>query len=238
MSRTRGRRTHVRSYVRRDGTRVRSYTQNRQPGRKRAGAVAAGAALLVLAGVAHGGIGGVASVSGTADDISVSAKTSRGGQTEASIKGVNDSYRATARLRTLGGHPTKLDAQSDKNCSDHSDGDLQRFFREHQCTSLYRTLIEYSEGKYVIRFLISTVDMPNRNTAKDLYGLLLRSDGGNISPLFPRNGGYHHVPFTSGPSKTNLLGTTVTNVRTQAVGSTPGTNVLASLATTVLSSLA
>lgn len=170
MSRTGGRRTHARSYVRRDGTRVRSYTQNRQPGRKRAGA-GAGAALLVLAGIAHGGIGGVASVSGTADDISVSAKTSRA-QTEARIKGVNDSYRATARLRTLGGHPTKLDAQSDKNCSDHFDGDLQRFFGEHQCTSLYRTLIEYGEGKSVIRFLILTADMLNRNTAKDLYALL------------------------------------------------------------------
>lgn len=238
MSRTRGRRTHVRSYVRKDGTRVKSYTQNRRPGRKRTGAVAVAGAALILgfAGLAGGGGGGVASVSGAADGVSASVKTSRG-PTEVRIRGASDALRATIRLQRMGGRPTTLDAQSVKNCSDHSDGDIQRFFRAHECTSLYRTLIEYREGNYVIRFLIATIEMSDRDTAKDLHALLLRNGSGDIAPLFPGSGEYRHVPFASGPSKTRLHGTTVTNIRTQAVGRTPGADVLASLAMSVLSSL-
>lgn len=69
---------------------------------------------------------------------------------EIRIAGDEDSVRVTTHLRCAGGHPTTLDAQSGKNCADHSDGDVQSFFRKHECTTLYRTLIEYKDGNRVL----------------------------------------------------------------------------------------
>lgn len=206
-------------------------------------AIVGTAVLLVVTGVAGGTAGSAASASGAVDEfggtrVSRSESEARTSGIKARIRGANDSIRATFRLRRSGGHPTTLDEQSDKNhCADYSDGDVQLFFRKHQCTSLHRTLIEYREGNYVIRFLIATIEMPDYNTASDLYALLSRDGRGNIIPLSPKGGKYRHVPFTSGWSTTTVHDTTVINVRTQVVGHTPGAEVLASLATGVLLSL-
>ncbi|MGH3711720.1 MAG: hypothetical protein ACRDRQ_27300 [Pseudonocardiaceae bacterium] len=137
----------------------------------------------------------------------------------------------------MGGHSAKLDAQSDRNCIDHSFGEIKIFFREHPCISLYRTLIEYREMNYTIRFSIATIEMPDRNTAAGLYALFVRDGTGDIIPLSPQEGKYRHVPFVSTESKTTLHGTVVSTIRSQAVGRTPGADVLASLATSVLFSL-
>jgi hypothetical protein len=137
----------------------------------------------------------------------------------------------------MGGHPTTLDARSDKSCDEYSDGEVQVFLRNHHCTSLYRTLIEYKEKNYAVRFLIATIEMPNYNTAIDLHALLSREGGGHITPLSLKEGKYSHVPFTSGTSTTILHGTAVVNIQAQAVGSTPGANVLAFLATDVIFAL-
>jgi hypothetical protein len=134
----------------------------------------------------------------------------------------------------MGGHPTTLDAQSDKNCYDYSDGDVQLFFRKNNCTYLYRTLIEYKDGNYVIRFLIATIEMPSYDTAIDLHALLSREGGGNITPLSSNSGKYRNVPFVSGTSTTILQGTGVVNIQAEAVGRTPGADVLAFLATDVI----
>jgi hypothetical protein len=190
---------------------------------------------IVLSALIGGGAGDAASVSAV-DEFSISTKSPRG-QTEVRIKGDDDAFKATTRLRRMGGHPIKLDARSDKNCSDYSDGDLQRFFRAHPCISLYRTLIEYTEGNYVIRFLIATIEMPDYDTAIDLHALLSREGGGNITPLSSNSGKYRNVPFISGTSTTALHGTAVVNTQTEAVGRTPGAKVLAFLATGVLYSL-
>jgi hypothetical protein len=219
--------------------------------KKNSGAVAGAAVAIVLSAVAGGGVGGAASVSGAADESSAGARTSQSqeadepsvrarnsrGQAEVRIRGSDDSLKARLRLRRMGGHPTTLDAQSDKNCADYSDSDVHSFFLAHQCTSLYRTLIEYREGNYIIRFSIATIEMPDYNTAVDLYALLSREGGGDITPLSPKGGKYRHVPFTSAPSTTTRHDTTVINIRTQAVGRTPGAEVLASLATNVLFNL-
>ena len=199
-------------------------------------AVAMGAAVaIVVSAFLGGGVGGATSVSAV-DEFSISTRSPRG-QTEVRIKGDDDAVKATTRLRLRGGHPIKLDARSDKNCGDYSDGDLQRFFRAHPCISLYRTLIEYTEGNYVIRFLIATIEMPDYDTAIDLHALLSREGGGNITPLSSNSGKYHNVPFVSGTSTTILQGTGVVNIQAEAVGRTPGAKVLVFLATDVLYSL-
>lgn len=203
-------------------------------------ATAAVAITLALTGVA----GGTSAVEGSASSLDYSStRASRSGSeartrgAEVRIKGDNDSFRATVRLRQLGGHPTTLDARSDKSCADYSDGAVQVFLKTNHCTSLYRTLIEYKEGNYVIRFVIATIEMPDYDTAIGLNALLSREGGGNITPLSSNNGKYRNIPFASGPSTTILHGKVVSNIQTEAVGRTPGNAVLAFLATDVLYSL-
>lgn len=198
-------------------------------------AVAMGAAVaIVVSGLISGGVGGATSVSAV-DEFSISTRSPRG-QTEVRIKGDDDAVKATTRLRLRGGHPIKLDARADKNCADYSNGDLRVFFNNNHCTSLYRTLIEYKEGNYVIRFSIATIEMPDYNTAIDLNALLSREGGGNITPL-SNSEKYRSIPFTSGTSTTILQGTAVVNIQTEAVGRTPGDALLAVLATDVIYSL-
>jgi hypothetical protein len=212
------------------------------------GAALGAAAAVVLAALAGGGAGTAAAASGAADEFSagtrttqsqeadefsINSKTSRG-KVEVRIAGDEDSFRATTRLRRAGGHPTTLDAQSDKSCADHSDGDVQSFFRKHECTTLYRTLIEYKDGNYVIRFLIATIEMPDDGTAADLRALLSTDHTGDIAPLSSKGKSYHDVPFVTGLSSTTLEDTVVTNTRTQAVGSTPRAEALGFLTTSLL----
>ena len=199
-------------------------------------AVAMGAAVAIaVSAFLGGGVGSVTSVSAV-DEFSISTRSPRG-QTEVRIKGDDDAVKATTRLWLRGGHPIKLDARADKSCADYSNGDLQRFFHAHPCISLYRTLIEYAEGNYVIRFLIATIEMPEYDTAIDLHALLSREGGGNITPLSSNSGKYRNVPFISGTSTTILHGTAVINIQTEAVGRTPGDALLAFLATDVIYSL-
>lgn len=220
----------------RGGSPVKAHT--RSPPARGSQAAAAVAITLALSGVAGGtsAVEGSASVdySGTRTS-SRSGSEARAGGTEVRIAGDEDSLRATIRLQRMGGHPTKLDAQSSKrNCGDNSDGDVQSFFRKHECTTLYRTLIEYRDGDYVIRFLIATVEMPDDSTATDLHSLLSSDHIGDITPLSPTKGEYHHVPFTVGLSTTTLQDTVVTNTRTQAVGRTPRAEALGFLTTSLL----
>ena len=98
----------------------------------------------------------------------------------------------------MGGHPTTLNARSDKNCADQSDGDVHASFVAHPCISLYRTLIEYADGDYVIRFLIATIEMPDDSTATDLHSLLSSDHTEDITRLSPKDGKY--VPFSLGLS--------------------------------------
>lgn len=226
----------VRSYWR-GGRKVKAHTRSAP---RTSQAAAAVAITLALAGVT----GGTSAVEGSASSLDYSStRASRSGSeartsgTEVRIEGANDSFRATVRLRKLGGHPTTLDARSDKTCAEYSDGDLRLFFNKNHCTSLYRTLIEYKEGNYVIRFLIATIEMPDYDTAIGLNALLSREDGGNITPLSSNSGKYRNIPFVSGPSTTILHGKVVSNIQTEAVGHTPGDAVLAFLAVDVLYSL-
>jgi len=196
---------------------------------------AAAAVTLVLSALVGGGVGDAASVSAV-DEFSISTRSPRG-QIEIRIKGDDDAVKATARLRRMGGHPIKLDARPDKNCAAYSDGDVQVFLNRNHCTSLHRTLIEYTEGNYVIRFSTATIEMPDYDTAIGLNALLSRENGGNITPLSSNSGKYRNITFVSGPSTTILHDKVVSNIRTEAVGRTPGDAALAFLAESILYSL-
>jgi hypothetical protein len=79
--------------------------------------------------------------------------------------------------------------------------------------------------------------MPDYTSAEGLSALLIKDGGGDITPLSPKGGRYRHVPFISASSHTTWHDTVVINTRIQGVGRTPGADLLASLATSVLFSL-
>lgn len=207
--------------------------------------------ILALSGLAGGGVGGAASVSGAAEEFSAGARTSQSqeadevsvrarnsrGRTEVRIRGSNDSLNVRVRLQRLGHHPTTLDEQSDTVCDPYADGEARRFLQEHRCISIHRTLIEIRERDYAIRFATATIEMRDQKSTEGLSQLLTKDGGGAIAPLLPKGGKYLHVPFNSASSHTTWHDTVVINTRVQGVGRTPSAALLASLATSVLFSL-
>jgi hypothetical protein len=200
------------------------------------GAVAGAAVAIALAAVAGGGAGSAAAASGAAEEFSLGVRIPRS-QTAVRIRGSNDSRKVTFRLQRLGHHPTTLDAQSDTVCDPYADGEAQRYLVEHRCVSIHRTLIEIREGNYAVRFATAMIEMPDYTSAEGLSALLIKDGGGDITPLSPKGGRYRHVPFISASSHTTWHDTVVINTRVQGVGRTPGADLLASLATSVLFSL-
>lgn len=156
-----------------DGT-PRPFGDDKPPKGNRA--VAGAAIAVVLSALAGGGAGTAASVGGTIDDLNV--KTPRS-EAELRVSGTNESLKATIRLKRMGLHYTRLDADSDNRCDTHSDGDVQSFFRAHPCLRIER------------------------------------------------------IPFT-GPTHLTRNDTTVITTQVEPVGRTPGADVLANLATSLL----
>ncbi len=215
------------------------------------GAAAGTAVAIVLSAVAGGSAGSAAVVGGAAEQVSaggtrisrsqeagefsVRARTSQGRTVR--IRGSDDSLNVTFRLRSLGHHPTTLNAESDTVCDRYADGEVHRYLAEHRCVSIHRTLIEVEEGNYSVRFATATIEMPDYLSAQDLSALLIKDGGGDITPLSPKDGRHRYVPFVSASSHTTCYDTVVINTRVQGGGRTLGADVLASLATSVLFSL-
>lgn len=216
-----------------DGT-PRPFGDDKPPKGNRA--VAGAAIAVVLSALAGGGAGTAASVGGTIDDLNV--KTPRS-EAELRVSGTNESLKATIRLKRMGLHYTRLDADSDNRCDTHSDGDVQSFFRAHPCLRIERMIIETPLDKdIVVRFATATITMPDDSTAIGLYSLLAQGGHrGNITPLSrelsQEHGKYRHIPFT-GPTHLTRNDTTVITTQVEPVGRTPGADVLANLATSLL----
>jgi hypothetical protein len=117
-------------------------------------------------------------------------------------------------------------------------GEIRTFLASHHCISLNRTFVEVGEKAYAIQFFIATIQMPDDGTAADLHALFLRDGTGDMTPLFPKDGKYRHIPVTDAPpSTTTLHDDTVINIQGQGLGRTPGAALVTSLATSVLFSL-
>lgn len=219
----------------------------RSPPRRRSPVAAAVAVTLALSGVAGGTSAVEGSVSSLGDysgtRISRSEPEARGGgeirigRSKIQIRGSDDSPKVRITLQRLGHYPTTLDAESETVCDPYADGEAQRYLVEHRCVSIHRTLIEIRERNYAVRFATATIEMPDYASAEGLSALLVKDGGGDIAPLSPKDGRYRHVPFISASSHTTWHDTAVINTRVQGIGRTPGADLLASLATSVLFSL-
>ena len=190
------------------------------------------AAALVVSAVAGGGAGTAASASGATDEFSIRTPRS---ESDLRVSGNKESIKATIRLKRMGLHPTTLDADSDKRCDTHSDGDVQSFFRAHPCIEMQRMIIETPLDKgIIVRFATATIKMPDYGTTTGLYELLSQGGRrGNITPLSRERGKYRHIPF-AGPTHLSWYDTTVITTQVQPVGRTPGADVLAKLGTSLL----
>lgn len=154
------------------------------------------------------------------------------------VKGSDDDVKARLRLRQLGQHPTRFESESTADCALYSSGEIRTFLTNHHCISLNRTFVEVGEKDYAIQFFIATIKMRDDKTAADLHALFLRDGTGSMTPLFPKDGKYRHVPVTEAPpSQTTLHDDTVINIQGNGLGRTPGAALVASLATSVLFSL-
>lgn len=171
--------------VRMVGGKPRPFGEDEPP--KGNGAATAVAVTIVLSALAGGGVSGVTSVSGSVGEYGPrtsrnqpEARTNRGGA-DARTSGITDSLRITSRLKRAGYKVEVQAKRDDKNCEDYSDGEVQSFFRKHECNSPYRELIEVKDKRTTILFGMATIEMADYQTAIDLKTLLDQAVKGKIT---------------------------------------------------------
>jgi hypothetical protein len=198
-------------------------------------AVAAAAVVFALSGLAGGGLG-AATAGEASGELSVRAPRSesnaaRAGRTEvdAQISGIRDALKVTSRLRRSGYRVTFQAEHKDHACADNSDGDVQVFFRENECLSLYRVVYEIQDRYNTYLLSMTTVIMPNEQTAITLQELLDQGTSGAINLLIPPSGKYRDFPFIHTRASTTRNAATVTTFDLKPVGRTLGSAVLDAL---------
>lgn len=198
-------------------------------------AVAAVAVVLALSGLAGGGLG-TATAGEASGELSIriprsESNAARAGRTEvdAQVSGVRDALKVTTRLRQLGYRVTFQAEHKAHACADNSDGDVQAFFRENECLSLYRVIYEIRDKYNTYLLSMTTVIMPSEQTAIALQGLLDQGTRGAINLLIPPSGKYRDFPFIHTRACTTRNGATVTAFDLKPVGRTLGSAVLDAL---------
>lgn len=191
------------------------------------------AATLVVSALAGGGVGGTtAAAKGSLDQYS--ARTPKS-ESDAQSIGIRNGLRVTARLERLGYHVEIQVKQTDRNCADNSDGDVQDFFRTTECLSLYRIVYEIQAKAGTLLVSMATVVMPDEQSAIDLRALLMQATRGRIIPLVPLEEKYRHFTFVGGVlACTTRSGATVTTYEAKATGHTLGAAALDALIMGVL----
>jgi hypothetical protein len=196
------------------------------------------AATIALSGLAGGGLGsatsGLGSVSEYGTRISRSEAQERTPRNEpdAQARSIVNSFKITSHLQRMGYHVIFRATRDDNNCAEYSDGEVQLFFREHPCRSLYREIIGIEDQKNSISIIfgMATVEMSDRQTAIGLKTLLDRADKGKIIQLGPGSSSekYRHFSFVNSLATTRLQGTSVVAFDAQIVSGTRSARLLRS----------
>jgi hypothetical protein len=221
-------RVRVRSYFRKDGTRVRSHSRSgvARGGPAAAVGAAAVAAAVGLGGAVSGGAGTTAPPGPSAAQLKVkvqerNARTQRNMTLRLGKKG----YQVRTRTRFDG-----------TDCAGHAYGDVAAFFRDRPCLALGRMSFEVKDrrGKVVL-VAVSSVAMPDRAGAGAYKRLVDRHGTGNVTELTREQGRYRSVRFLGRPYGSRPDGLVVTNVQAQPVDRGPGDAVLRMMMETALS---
>lgn len=204
----------VRSYTKKDGTRVSAH-QRSAPG---------GGVVLVAAGVALV----IALGPGTAPTAPVPRPATKA-KVDARAKVTE---RAMTRLQRRGYQVTSR-VRADRDCAAHSYGDVRTFFRDRPCSAMTRLLFEVRDRRRnVVLVAVAVVGMPDASGAAAYQRLVDRHGTGNVTELSRESGRYRRVRFVGVPYGSERDGEVVVNVQAQPVGRGPGAAVLAELVRT------
>ena len=110
---------------------------------------------LATAGGATVGVGSAAGGSGVSVSADIGVRVNAKARDRSSRSTVTRLQRVGLRVRP------RIEA-SDGDCSAHSYGEVQRWFREHPCEALFRALVEVRDRRGgLVLVAIAWVDMPN-----------------------------------------------------------------------------
>ena len=108
---------------------------------------------------------------------------------------------------------------ADTDCAAHSYGEVQKWFREHPCEALFRTLLEVRNHRdALVLVAVAWVDMPSTAQAVALKRLVDRPGSGNITELSREGGRYRNVRFTGMSYASRIIDNTVINAQAEPVG--------------------
>lgn len=189
--------------------------------------------LVVVALASAGGgpaavVGGTATGSGVSVSADVSIRTNGKARDRSSRSVVRRLERVGLRVRP------RLEI-GDDDCAEHSYGAVQRWFREHPCTALYRALLEVRDRRGgLVLVAVAWVDMPDAAEAAELKRLVDRHGTGNVTELNRERGPYRDVRFTGEHYASRREGATVVNAQAEPVGRVARVAELAELAGSAL----
>lgn len=223
-------RVDVSGYIRKDGRKVRPYTQNRQAGGRSRGRASVAVTLAVTAVVAVGGgtaligIGGAGASIPSLPDISI-------GKDEGKANSKSDSKTWEQK----GMRYIRQAAKSDASCVIASHGHVQQFLAQIPCRSLRRYIFAGSDvsGDTAVVSLVK-VTMYDKTQAVEFKHLLDLPASGDITPLgadiLKRAG----IKFTGMHYASTLDGTTVIAAEAEPDGGASTAASLKKMATVAL----
>ena len=151
-----------------------------------------------------------------------SGPSSSGSKAVADIEplSVQASLKGTEATLTASGFGGYLVPGFDENCSSHSYGKIQSFFRSHPCRWLARAYIVLNVPKQdAMLIAISWVDMPTSSLAEQYKHLMDKPGTGSVTELSRETGSYQNIAFTENYHLSGIIGTIVWNVQVQPIGS-------------------
>jgi hypothetical protein len=166
--------------------------------------------LAVAMGAGAAGVGAGPTLGGSA--------SRSGGQGGSARAGASDVQRAVVRLQSQGFRVTIRLRDDATDCASNSYGAVQRYFAEHPCTALLRTLLEVRDNRGdVVLVAIAWVTMPSTAEAVELKRLMDQPGTGNVTELSRQSGRYRTVRFTGDFYASNREGLVVVNAQAQPV---------------------
>ncbi len=185
----------------------------RSPRRNRSGPVQVLGAITVALVL---GAGGTVSLTSSAATSGARASTSASAQARTRNR---DARAVAQRLARQGLRVDGRFSSDDDDCVAHSYGQVQRFFREHPCQALYRSLFEVRDRRGgLVLIAVAWVDMPDATSARAFRELVDVHGTGNITELNRDGGRYQAVRFTGEHYASTLEGSTVVNAQAEPVG--------------------
>lgn len=213
----------ISGYVKKDGTRVRSYSQMRNGGRSSNPlSNGDGSGGIRIAATAAVGVVSVAVVTiyGITDGDffrSKSTRHPRSPDTSFSTQAQAGFRRAEVAL-TASNLKANLVVRFDTNCTVNSYGQVQKFFQLHPCKSLARAYIQTGEpNQGVVLVAIAWVEMPNTALAETYKHLVDSRDSGNVTELSRETKLYKLIGYTGSAYSSGIYGIAVWNVEIKPV---------------------